>query len=75
MAEKIGADEAGVRVGKPEVDHPPDRDRHDQRRARGDGQRGERRGDARPVDQRVRRQRLQRAERDAGRLRAGVGGG
>ena len=31
--QKIGADEAGVRIGKALVDHPPDRDRHDQRRA------------------------------------------
>ena len=73
--QKISADEAGVRIGKSVVDHPPDRDRHDERRARRDDQRGQRRGDARAIDQRVRRERPQGAERDARRLRAAVGGG
>ena len=34
--EKISADEAGVGVREAEVDHPPDRDRHDERRAGSD---------------------------------------
>ena len=73
--EEIDADEAGVGVGEAEVDHPPDRDRHDQRRGRGDDERDQRRAIRAAMGERVGRERLQRAERDAGRLRAGVGGG
>ena len=40
--EKIRADEAGVVGGKSKVDHAPNRDRHDERRGRGDGQRDQR---------------------------------
>ena len=73
--QEIGADEAGVGVGKPVVDHPPDRDRHDQRRAGSDDHRDERQSDSGAMGERVRRERPQRGERRAGRPRSGVGGG
>ena len=72
-SQKIGADDAGVGRRKAEVDHPPDRDRHDQRRARGDRQGDQRQHDPGPMGERVRRKRLERAEGDARSL-AAVGG-
>ena len=73
--EKINADEAGVVGGESEVDHPPDRDRHHERRRRSNAERNERQADPHTMHERVRRKRPQRAERRAGRLRFGVGGG
>ena len=73
--EKINADKAGVVSGESEVDHPPDRDRHHERRGRSNDERGERQTDPGPMDEGVRRERPQRAERRAGSLRSDVGGG
>ena len=73
--EKINADKAGVVSGESEVDHPPDRDRHHERRGRSNDERGERQTDPGPMDEGVGRERPQRAERRAGGLRSGVGGG
>ena len=53
-------------VGKTEVDHPPDRDRHDQGRAGGDDQRDERGGDLAAMSKRIGQQRPEGAQRDAG---------
>ena len=67
-AEEIDADEAGVRIREAEVDHPPDRERHDQRRRRGD------RPERRSAPQRSGRdRRAHRAEATSAR-RAGASG-
>ncbi len=63
--QKISADEAGVGVRETKVDHAPDRDRHDEGRAGGDGQSDQRERNAPAMGERVRRERLQGAKRDA----------
>ena len=73
--QEIDADEAGVVVGEAEVDHAPHRDRHHERRGGSDHERGERETDPRAMDERIWRERLQRAERRTRGLRSGVGGG
>ena len=75
QADEIEVDEAGMGVGKAVVDHLPHGDRHDQRRGRGDDQRGERADHPAAVGEGVGQQRPQGAERDAGRLGRRVGGG
>ena len=40
---EIGVDQPGAAAEKAVIDHPPDRDRHDQRRGGGDDQRDQRR--------------------------------
>ncbi len=62
QADEIEMDEAGMGVGKAVVDHLPHGDRHDQRRGRGDDQRGERADHPAAVGEGVGQQRLQRAQ-------------
>ena len=55
--QKISADETGVVGGKSKVDHSPNGDRHNERRAGGDGQRDQRQYDPRTVSKGVGRKR------------------
>ena len=72
--QEISADEAGVGVREPEVDHAANRDRHDERRGGSDDERHQRERDAPAMGEGVGRERLQRGEGDARPFAAGVGG-
>ena len=73
--DEIKADEPGVGLGEAVVDHPPDRDRHDERRRRGDDQRCDRRDDPAAIVPGVGQQGPQGAQRSARRRLWRRGGG
>ena len=73
--QKISADQAGVGVREPEVDHAPNSDRHHERRSGSDGERDQRQRDPTTMGEGIRCKRLQGAERDARPFAADVGGG
>jgi hypothetical protein len=71
---EIGVQDVAARLGEAAVDDPAHRERQGERRGRGHCQGDERQGDAAPVGEGERDERLEGAERGLGTTRGGCGG-